>query len=63
MKVTIEVDGLKAEASVDYEPSCCLTTVDKEAMRSAIFSRLATEARTVAKELIAAKYAKEGDAK
>lgn len=62
MKVTIEVDGLKAEASVDYEPSCCLTPVDMETLRCAIFSRLATEARTVAKDLIAAKYAKEGGA-
>lgn len=59
MKVLIEVGGLKAEASTDYAPGYGCTRMEAEATMAAVFSRLTTEARAVAKELIAAKYAKE----
>lgn len=60
MKVVIEVDGLKAEASTDYAPGYGCTLAESEAAKAAVFIRLTNEVRTVAKELIAAKYAKKG---
>lgn len=60
MKVVIEVDGLKAEASTDYAPGYGRTLEDSEAAKAAVFSRLMNDAWTLAKVLIAAKYAKEG---
>lgn len=59
MKVSIDVDGLKAEASTDYAPSWGASSKEAEAIRLSMFARLTTEARAVAKELIAAKYTKE----
>lgn len=63
MKVVIEVDGLKAEASTDYAPGYGCTLAESEAAKAAVFMNLKNEARTIAKELIAAKYAKKGGAK